>query len=138
MTIFKCFVIVLITFFRRSVQSMYLHWSHVLKPILLSYHAEELHFDWKIPFFKRVIKKKIFSIQDIDWPEFQSKFPTQTTKSMTMCLVHALQRKESEQPLYKRLIEILPNLKHIKERPSVANYREKIVFLYDKVRGVTK
>jgi hypothetical protein len=104
----------------------------------LSYHVGELHFDWKTPFLKRVIKKKIFSIQDIDWPEFLAKFPTQTTESMTMCLAHALQRNESEQPLYKRLVEILPDLKHRKELPRVAKYREKIVFLYDKARGVTK
>ena len=125
-------------FILRSTHSIYSHWSHALKPILLSYHAGELHFDWKTPFLKRVIKKKIFSIQDIDWPEFQSKFPTQTTESMTSCLRHAVQRKESEHPLYERLSEILPHLKHRKELPKVLKYREKIVFLYDKVRGVTK
>jgi len=122
----------------RPAQNIYSHWTHLLKPILLSYHAEELHSDWKTPFLKRVIKKKIVSTQDIDWPEFLAKFPTQTTESMTSCLRHAVQRKESEHPLYKRLIEIWPNLKHRKELPKVAKYREKIVFFYDKVRGVTK
>jgi hypothetical protein len=103
---------------------------------LLSYHAGELHFDWKTPFLKHVIDRKIATTQDIDWSEFLAMFPTQTILSMEACLCDVLKRKNSDQPFYKRLIDIWPTLKYATERSTAAKHREDIVFLYDKVRGI--
>jgi hypothetical protein len=114
-----------------------MHWAGTLKPILRSYHAGELHFDWKTPFLKYVIERKIATTQDIDWPEFLVNFPTQTIFSMTVYLTNVLRKNVSDQPFYKRLIDILPTLKHTTERSSAAKHREQIVFLYDKVRGIS-
>jgi hypothetical protein len=102
----------------------------------LSYHAGELHFDWKTPFLKYVIEKRIATTQDIDWQEFLAKFPTQTVESMTKFLLNVLRKNVSDQPFYKRLLDLLPALKHMTERSTVAKHREEIVFLYDKVRGI--
>ncbi len=125
-------------FIGRHYLRVRLHWTYSLKPILLAYHAGELHFDWKTPFLKYVIERKISTIQDIDWPEFLAKFPTQTIDSMSKYLWDAVRKKESDQPFYKRLRDILPLIKHVEKRSSVAEkHREQIVFLYDKVRGIS-
>jgi hypothetical protein len=103
----------------------------------MAYQAGELHFDWKTPFLKYVIERKIATIQDIDWSDFFSKFPTQTRKSMDSYLTNVLRKNVSDQPFYKRLIDLWPTLRNDTERPFVAKHREDIVFLYDKVRGIS-
>jgi hypothetical protein len=103
---------------------------------LLAYHAGELHYDWKTPFLNFVIEKKIATTQDINWPEFLAKFPTRTMEIMSVYLTNILHKNVSDQPFYKRLIDIVPTLKHMTERSSAAQHREDIAFLYDKVRGI--
>jgi hypothetical protein len=103
----------------------------------LAYHAGELHFDWKTPFLKHVIERRIATFQDIDWREFLAMFPTQTVFSMSVYLTNVLRKNVSDQPFYKRLIDLWPTLRNDTERPFVAKHREDIVFLYDKVRGIS-
>jgi hypothetical protein len=64
-----------------------------LKPVLLSYHAGELHFDWKTKFQEEVVKQKIVRLQDINWAEMKEKFPNQTTISMSHCLTRFSSQK---------------------------------------------
>jgi hypothetical protein len=102
----------------------------------LSYHAGELHFNWKTQFLKLVIERKIGSAQDIDWHEFLAKFPNQTVDSMSWCLKDIARQGNLNQPFYQRVIDLLPKLKLATERSSAVKHREDIVFLYDKVRGI--
>ncbi len=55
---------------------------------------------------------------------------------MSVYLTNILHKNVSDQPFYKRLIDIVPTLKHMTERSSAAQHREDIAFLYDKVRGI--
>ena len=124
---------------RRNLKSIYNHWQGQLKPILLSYHNGQLHFDWTVPFFKLLIEKKVVRSQDIVWPEILQEFPCQTNYLMTFCLTDALRwsPNQNDKPIFESLIEILPRWKDRETRPSVAKYREDIVDLYDKIRGLS-
>ncbi len=118
----------------RSRLHIYKHWANILKPVLLSFHAGELHYDWKKPFLEEIIRQKVVKSQDINWNYFHTQFPNQTTQSMDLCIHHSLRGTNSDEPIYKRLTEILPTLKNKKERLSVAKRREEIVALYDQIR----
>jgi hypothetical protein len=118
----------------RSRHHIYKHWVNVLKPVLLSFHAGELHYDWKKPFLEEIKRQKIVKSQDINWNYFQALCPNQTYHSMDLCIHHSLRGTNSDEPIYKRLAEILPTLKNKKERLSVTRRREEIVALYDQVR----
>ena len=107
-----------------------------LKPILLSYHSGELQFDWKTPFLSRIVELKIVRTQDINWDELLELFPNQTAYSMGVYLKNTLKRNSREQPIFERLQEIIPNLKNVPTRGSLAKHREKVVFLYDKIKGL--
>jgi len=117
------------------LSQIYDHWIVSLKPILLSHHNGELHFDWKLPFLEKIVDLKIVKTHDINWIEIQASFPNQTPHSMGMCLKTF--RKNSDQPIYERLMEVIPNLKNRNvKNTAVMKHRENIVFLYDKVRGI--
>ena len=85
-------------------------------------------------FLEEIVKKKISTLQDINWAEFKEKFPNQTSMSMTSCLVRLFHNQPSDEPFYKRVAAILPTLKNRKEVPVVARRREELVALYDKIR----
>ena len=122
-----------LTFFSRKPLSIYLHWLQSLKPVLLSFHAGQLHSDWKTPFLEDIVKKKIARYQDINWQDFREKFPTQTTASMSRCLtIHSMRGPDT--PLFELFEKLLPELKHKKELPVLARRREEIVASYDRIR----
>jgi hypothetical protein len=118
----------------RSRHHIYKHWANILKPVLLSFHAGELHYNWKKPFLEEIKRQKIVKIQDINWNYFQALYPNQTTHSMDLCIHQSLRGTNSGEPIYKRLAEILPTLKNKKELLSVTRRREEIAALYDQIR----
>ena len=122
----------------RSFSSIHLHWNRQLKPILLSYHNGELHFEWRILFYKMLIKQKIIKTQDINWSELSKEFPCQTIGSMSDGLNRVLTRYRGnkDKPIHEKLSEILPEWKH-RRKSTMPKYREDIVHLYDKIRGVS-
>ena len=128
----------LVSVLSRSLKHIYSHWHSLLRPILLSYHNGELHFDWSISFFKFLIEKQIITTRDIFWPEVLRHFPCQTYHSLASRLHKAIQShlQKEDKPIHVLLSEILPVWRHRRTMSSVAKYREDIVHLYDKVRGI--
>jgi hypothetical protein len=55
--------------------------------VLLSYHAGELHLDWKTKFLEEIVFQKIVRVQDINWSEMKENFPNQTPYSMGIALI---------------------------------------------------
>ena len=129
----------LVAVLRRNLKSISNHWQGQLKPILLSYHNGQLHFDWTVPFFKLLIAKQVVRSQDIVWPEILQEFPCQTKYLMAFFLTDALQmsHNQNDKPIYESLNEILQRWKDRHTKPSRAKYREDIVHLYDKIRGLS-
>jgi len=85
------------------------------------------------------VELKIVRTQEINWEELLEMFPNQTVYSMANCLKNSLRGRHTvDQPISERLREIIPNLKNAKKRVSFAKYREKVVFLYDKIKASYK
>jgi hypothetical protein len=116
---------------------VYNAWCTTLKPLLLSYHSGSLHSEWKFDFFDYLIKMKVHSNQDINWDEAKAKFPNNSVKSLSVSFRDA--RKDlshSDKPLYVAIQDYIDRIKHNNSKSFVRDFKEKIVFLYDKARGV--
>ncbi len=116
---------------------VYNAWCTTLKPLLLSYHSGSLHSEWKFDFFDYLIQMKVHSIQDINWDEAKAKFPNHSSKSLTVSFRDA--RKDLSQrdkPLYVAIQDYKDRVKHINPKSFARDFKEKILFLYDKARGV--
>ncbi len=116
---------------------VYSHWYGYVKPLLLSYHCGSLHTEWKFRFFDYLIKSKVASNQDINWEEAKAEFPNQSTNSLAASF-RDVRRTESYNgvPLYLAIQDFKEKTKHHNVRQSSKDFKEKIVFLYDKARGV--
>ena len=123
----------------RSQKCIYGHWQARLKPILLSHHGGQLHFDWVVHFFKYLVEQRIVRCQDIVWPDLLGKFPCQTNASMSFALQGAIRYFSGRDgtPIHEILTEVLNRWKFRQTRESTAKSREDIAHLYDKVRGVS-
>ena len=114
-------------------------WLAFTKPILLAYHDGTLLYEWRKDFLKYLVSKKVFSVQDIDWEEAKSLFPSHNSSSLLKALLPILQRrnKYNVNPLHQVIEDYLPKMKNALNKQSVA-YRERIAYLYDQARGVLK
>ena len=121
----------------RVSDRVYCHWTGYVKPLLLSYHSGRLHTEWKLDFFDYLIKSKVNSTQDIDWDEAKSKFQNESVRSLakTFVAVRTAIRYQGI-PLYLAVKDFKEIIKHQKSSESSKALKEKIVFLYDKARGV--
>jgi hypothetical protein len=122
----------------RNPHTVYLQWIGQIRPVLLSYHSGTLHTEWKPQFSDYLIKNKIVSLQEINWDDAIEKFPNHCSQS----LHHALDTIRATQsykdlPLYLAVKDYKEKTKHSKERLSAKKYKEDIVFLFDKARGVS-
>jgi hypothetical protein len=123
-------------YINRSPFNVQDQWAALIKPILLAYHDGTLLHDQKKDFMEYLVSKKCSSMHDIDWEEAKSLFPNHTTSSLSLSLnVFRKQKTLITKPLYQCIEEYLPKLKNAKSNRRRAEYREKIVYLYDKVRG---
>jgi len=115
---------------------VWLHWLKSIKPVLLAYHDGALHFDWRKQYLKYLAEKKVMTIHDIDWEESKSLFPNHSPISLGKALMSVQQQRNYvSQPLYVTIENYLPKLKAIQRG---FEYREKMVQLYDKARGVMR
>ncbi len=122
----------------RNPMAVYLHWTRQIRPILLSYHSGTLHSEWKPLFFDYLIKNKIVSLQEINWDDAREKFPYHCAQSLTASLKTILtSRSYDGMPLHLAVKDYKEEMKHSNERPAAKKYKEDIVFLYDKARGVS-
>jgi hypothetical protein len=123
----------------RVPKNVWQHWTEITRPTLLAYHNGTLHTDWKTEFFEYLVDKKVKAIQDIDWQEAQSHFPIHTSASLKDALkMVRLQEKFRCQPLFVSILDYLPKWNNSLASKKGFNYREKMVYLYDKARGVLK
>ncbi len=115
------------------------HWGTFTKPTLLAYHNGTLHSDWKTEFLHYLVEKRVKALQEIDWHEVQLHFPNQTSHSLQR-VFSSIRRLDSYrcQPLFKTIQDYLPKLKNSSASKRGFEYREKMVYLYDKARGVLK
>ena len=121
----------------RSSYNVHKQWSSSFKPILLAYHDGTLLCDQKKVFLEYIISKNFSSVHDIDWGEAKSLFPNHTSSSLSKYLdLIRTQENFSSKPLYQCVQEYLPKLKNSQSNKRRVEYREKIVNLYDKVRGI--
>jgi hypothetical protein len=117
---------------------VYLYWTGQIRPILLSYHSGTLHTEWKPQFFDFLIKNKIVSLQEINWNDAKEMFPNHCAQSLTQVLRFARQNQNYQSmPLYLAVKDYKEKTKHSNERQSAKKFKEDIVFLYDKARGVS-
>jgi hypothetical protein len=122
----------------RIEHRVYLHWIGHIKPILLSYQSGTLHTEWKPQFFDYLIKNKIVSLQEINWGDAKEKFPNHCARSLTASL-RTIQKTRTYDgmPLHLAVKDYKEKTKHSNERPHAKKFKEDIVFLYDKARGVS-
>jgi hypothetical protein len=122
----------------RMRHRVYMKWIGQIKPIILAYHSGTLHTEWKPQFFDYLIKNKIVSLQEINWDNAKEKFPNHCAQSLTLVLIFARQDQNYQRmPLYLAVKDYKEKTKHSNERPSAKKFKEDIVFLYDKARGVS-
>jgi hypothetical protein len=121
----------------RIPDRVYSHWYGYVKPLLLSYHCGSLHTEWKFRFFDYLIEKKVASSHDINWEEAKAEFPNQSAHSLGASF-RDVRRTEryNGMPLYLAIQDFKEKIKHHNVRQSSKDFKEKIVFLYDKARGV--
>jgi hypothetical protein len=121
----------------RIPDRVYCHWTGSVKPLLLSYHSGTLHKEWKIDFFDYLIQNKVHSTQDIDWDEAKAHFPNQSVRSLSKTFVAAQTAiRYQGMPLYLAIKDFKEIMKHRNSSESSKASKEKIIFLYDKARGV--
>ena len=114
-------------------------WASYIKPVLLAYHNGILHHNWKREFLHYVSQKEFTSLQDIIWEDAIVLFPFHTASSLNEALApirNEQRRMYAGMPLYMAVRDYLQKSKHKIERGSSRENRERIVFLYDKARGV--
>jgi hypothetical protein len=112
---------------------VYDHWIRTVKPILLSYHNGTLHMDFKQQFLKYVVEMKVGTILDVDWNDVVRCIPGQSATSLVKFLPYKFGNKY---PLYKFVEDYLATVKNKNKKNSSAAYRERLVYLYDKARGI--
>ena len=113
-------------------------WTSYIKPVLLAYHCGMLHSNWKREFLHYVSQKEFTSQQDIIWEDAIVLFPCHSGTSLKEALTPIRHEKimYAGMPLYLAVRDYLQKSKHQIERRSSRENRDKIVFLYDKARGV--
>jgi hypothetical protein len=126
----------------RSSSRVNSHWMGQLKPALLSHHNGSLFTNNKPKFFSYLIEKKVTALQDIDWSEAKRLFPTENSKSLLVaiyCEMRKIDRSDpllENEPLHVKLDWSKHDWINAQLPEKVKRYREKIVQLYDEIRGV--
>ena len=115
----------------RSIYSVSLKWKGSLKPILLSHHFGTLHRPWKKELFQYLIDKKVIARQDINYHELKTILPEQNPISIKYAITNY--KGDESFILWKRIKEVLSDMKDSQEREKLKAYREKIVDIYDRV-----
>ena len=122
----------------RKRRSVNMRWMAYIKPILLAFHTGTLHTEWKPQFFDYLIKNKIVSLQEINWDDAKEKFPNFCSQSLTRSLIFVQNtRSYKGLPLFLAVKDYQEKTKHSKEHSSAKKLKEDIVFLYNKVMGVS-
>jgi hypothetical protein len=126
----------------RPIFCVNFHWKHKLKPVLLSYHNESLFIDNYSEFYHYLIEKRVTALQDIDWKEATRLFPTENSVSLKVAVRNEIGKANrinpslKFEPIYVKLEFVRHDWINAQLSEKVKKYREKIVQLYDEIRGV--
>jgi len=121
---------------------VYKHWLGQLKPALLSYHRGDLFTNVNPEFYLHLIGKKVKAVQDVDWKEATRLFPTENSVSLKVPLRNGVSKADRIDPslkfapIYVKLEFLRYDWLNAQMSEKVKKYREKIVQLYDEIRGV--
>ena len=118
----------------RSPKNVENKWVRI-KSVLLSYHNNALHNDHKTEFLKYIVEKKISCSQDIDWKDVFVRFPNQNSADLAICFRNfRINRDYKGKPFYICAEDKLESCRRVLKRAKLN--REKVVMVYNKVRGV--
>jgi hypothetical protein len=112
-------------------------WMQGIRPLLLSYHSGSLHADVKPQFYDYLIKNKIVFQQEIDWKDVEKEFPNHSSPSLKWCITNIFRNKLYKgMPIYLAVEDYNKCTKKRQQSKKQKKFREDIIFLYNKARGV--